>query len=87
MTIAVRGSNFLRMSLIGSIKRLFDPNRARLEEVDRKLQREQAQRDESGDGAKYRCRVCGRVGPEERFCSACLADTMVLLPNERGGEP
>ncbi len=24
----------------------------------------------------YRCRICNRVGPEERFCPVCLAETM-----------
>jgi rubrerythrin len=64
------------MSIVHSLKKLFDPNQARLEEAERKAKRQQPKRDQSGDGGEYRCRVCGHRAAESAYCPTCLADTM-----------
>ncbi|MBW2735956.1 MAG: hypothetical protein JRH20_26525 [Deltaproteobacteria bacterium] len=74
------------MSIIQTLKKVVDPNRAREEEASRKSLREQAQQAGIGEGPStddapsvYLCRICEHVGPEERFCRHCLAETMVPM--------
>ena len=64
------------MSIIDTLKRIIDPNQARIEEYDRKRQRERKEREASGDPQHFACRVCGHEGPEPEYCPHCLADTM-----------
>ncbi len=64
------------MSIIHSLKKLLDPNQARLEEAERKAKREIPKREASGDGGRFRCRVCGHEAEERAYCPTCLADTM-----------
>lgn len=35
------------------------------------------------DQRRYRCRCCGRVQEDGRYCPECLADTMVLTEAQR----
>ncbi len=69
------------MSIVFSLKRLFDPTLAREEqEALRKLREPDKRDDEGGEPPKYRCRVCGRVETQKNYCPACLADTMLPEP-------
>ena len=64
------------MSLIYSIKKLVDPNAARMEaaRAERLLQTQPDY--DAGDNLRYRCRVCGFVSKSREYCPSCLADTM-----------
>jgi rubrerythrin len=64
------------MSILHSLKKLLDPNQARLEEAKRRAEREQPRREAPGDPPVYACRVCGHRAPERAYCPMCLADTM-----------
>jgi Smr domain len=64
------------VSIVESLKRLFDPAAARQEDAERRANREQPERDDAGPGKWYECRVCRHVGPEPTFCPTCLAGTM-----------
>lgn len=66
------------MSLIQSLKKLLDPQQAKIEEARQKMDREQPKRDNSGDAPRFVCRLCDKEGPDPRFCSHCLAETMVV---------
>jgi hypothetical protein len=64
------------VSIVESLKRLFDPASARQEEAERRAAREQPVREEVGPTKWFECRVCGHRGPEPTFCPTCLAGTM-----------
>ena len=80
------------MSIIASLKRLFDPITHREEEDEKKAERELTPTDAEGeppqfsvpvareqrkaDGKRYRCRACGRLFKKKQFCSNCLADSV-----------
>jgi hypothetical protein len=65
------------VSIVESLKRLFDPAAARQEEAERKADREKPVREEEAGPAKwFECRVCHHLGPEPTFCPKCLAGTM-----------
>ena len=78
------------MSIVWSLKRLFDPGTFFREEAERRAERDAPRRSEDGDppqddelaadadaeSAPARCRVCGREGRSGAWCLDCLADTM-----------
>jgi rubrerythrin len=64
------------MSILYTLKKLVDPNQARLEEAERKKRREMKKREAPGDPPVYVCRVCGARSTEGAYCPQCLADTM-----------
>jgi Smr domain len=64
------------VSIVESLKRLFDPAAARQEEAERKADRERPIREDTGPDRWFECRVCHHVGPEPTFCPTCLAGTM-----------
>ncbi|MBU1534512.1 hypothetical protein KKF84_04280 [Myxococcota bacterium] len=64
------------MSLIYSIKKLVDPNAARIEEAHAILMQRAQPRTDDSDDLRYRCRVCGFVSKSREYCPSCLADTM-----------
>jgi rubrerythrin len=64
------------MSILTSFKKLVDPETARIEEAERKRDREQPKREADGDGPGYRCHVCGLTSDDQIFCPTCLAETM-----------
>jgi rubrerythrin len=64
------------MSILTSFKKLVDPETARIEEAERKAQREMPKRDASGDGPAYQCKICGHLSDDAAYCPTCLADTM-----------
>ena len=69
------------MSIIQSLKRLFDPVEYRQEQLE--LKRKAETRESEGDPDKppppppepWRCRLCGWEG-QPPFCMSCLAETM-----------
>lgn len=63
------------MSILSTFRKLMDPDTARLEEAEKKAERERPKKEDAG-GPGYRCKVCGRIGDEKSFCPDCLADTM-----------
>ena len=86
------------MSIVESLKRLFDPAAHRYEEGERQAQREQRQEDEDGGPPDFevvarpqvlaavplfRCRLCAREEGQGEYCPDCLAETMVEV--EAGG--
>jgi rubrerythrin len=71
------------MSLIQTLKRILDPNQARLEEWDRKSRRERPKKEAAGDPPRFVCRVCGHEGVEKTYCPHCLADTMEAVPRPK----
>jgi DNA-nicking Smr family endonuclease len=65
------------VSIVESLKRLFDPAAARQEEAERRADRERPQRETDGGPARwFECRVCHYLGNEPTFCPTCLAGTM-----------
>ena len=66
------------MSILTSFKKLVDPERARIEEAEKRAERERPRSEDEGGGEppKLRCKVCGRDG-DDAYCPDCLADTMV----------
>jgi len=64
------------MSIVHSLKKLLDPMQARVEEAERKRQREQKKRETPGEPPRYSCRMCDYVGEEPEYCPRCLAPTM-----------
>lgn len=72
------------MSILHSFRQLVDPNEARLEEADKRTER-QRPRDE-GEGGEppvpHRCRACGYQSNDGSYCPHCLADTMRPLPRQ-----
>ena len=60
------------MSIIESLTKLVDPIAAREKEAERERLRAQP-KPSAGAPPTFECRVCGLLGPEPRFCSACLA--------------
>ena len=77
------GVGFRAVSIVESLKRLFDPAAARQEEAERKADREKPVREADRGPAKwFECRVCHHLGPEPTFCPKCLAGTM--RPSQAG---
>lgn len=83
------------MSIVWSLKRLFDPATHQREEGERQAEREQPRHTHAGDPPRfevavqppvvtpvqrYRCRVCSYRSLADDYCPACLADTMVPEP-------
>lgn len=83
------------MSIVWSLKRLFDPAAHYLEEGEQHAEREQPHHTESGDPprfevatrtpeqgppSRFRCRVCGYESRSAAYCPDCLADTMQPAP-------
>jgi rubrerythrin len=65
------------MSMVWLWNRIFGkPEQIEMEERAERQAREPRKEVEAGPPAG-RCRVCGHEGPE-RYCPACLADTMVV---------
>jgi DNA-nicking Smr family endonuclease len=57
------------VSIVESLKRLFDPAAARQEEAERRADRERPQRETDGGPARwFECRVCHYLGHEPTFC-------------------
>ena len=71
------------VSIVQSLKKLVDPERARQEAAQFKTERELPRREAAGDPPKYCCRICQTTSTDRSYCPACLADTMVPLPRER----
>jgi DNA-nicking Smr family endonuclease len=68
---------FPDVSIVESLKRLFDPATAQQEDAERRADRERPQRENEGGPARwFECRVCHYVGQEPTFCPTCLAGTM-----------
>ncbi|WP_428266224.1 hypothetical protein [Haliangium sp.] len=85
------------MSIVWSLKRLFDIATQRYEEGELEAEREQPECTESGapptfewtdesppeaPPPRYRCRLCGADGDDDTYCFTCLADTMQVLPSD-----
>lgn len=74
------------MSIVFSLRKLVDPNRARVENAEQRTERERP-RDE-GEGGKppptLVCKACGYEGTDPSFCPRCLADTMRPMGRRRG---
>jgi hypothetical protein len=64
------------MSIVESLKRLFDPATHRQEEAERRADRDRPIRENTGPPKWFECRVCHHLGPEPTFCPKCLAGTM-----------
>lgn len=77
------------MSIVWSLKRLFEPDGGKVEELEHKALREEAKLDGDPDLSapklaglppppqeRYRCVSCGREDTRRDYCPACLADTM-----------
>ncbi len=68
------------MSIIESLVKVVDPAEARRREEQRRSEREQAERADSGAPPEaYECRVCGHRDQQGAYCPTCLADTMRKL--------
>jgi rubrerythrin len=68
------------MSIIQSLKRLFDPIEYRREHQERKRKAETRHSEEQPDDPsagreRWRCRLCG-YEENARYCLRCLAETM-----------
>jgi hypothetical protein len=83
------------MSIVWSLKRLFDPATHYQEEGELHAEREEPRRTHAGDPPRFevaarqpvttteqrfRCRVCSYRGQGSAYCPECLADTMVPEP-------
>jgi hypothetical protein len=64
------------VSIVESLKRLFDPATFQQENAERRAEREKPERDDAGPDKWFECRVCRYVGSEPTFCPTCLAGTM-----------
>jgi DNA-nicking Smr family endonuclease len=64
------------VSIVESLKRLFDPAAARQEEAERRADREKPIREDAGPDKWFECRVCHYLGTDPTFCPKCLAGTM-----------
>jgi rubrerythrin len=79
------------MSIVWSLKRLFDPAAHAYEEGERKSERELPRDTQAGNPprfevtgrppraappARFCCRVCSYESKSDEYCPACLADTM-----------
>ena len=64
------------MSIVESLLKIVDPVEAQRREEERKVQREQPQRERDGDPPRFVCRVCGHQDIQKSYCPECLADTM-----------
>lgn len=78
------------MSIVWSLKRLFDPATHFREEGERHSEREQPRHTQAGDpplfevagrppaqaSPAFRCRVCDYESRSGAYCPECLADTM-----------
>ena len=64
------------MSIIESLLKIVDPVQAQAREAERRVAREQPQREPDGDPPRFVCRVCGHVDIQKAYCPECLADTM-----------
>jgi hypothetical protein len=71
------------VSIVQSLKKLVDPERARQEAAQFKRERELPRREAAGDPPTYCCRICQTTSTDRSYCPACLADTMVPLARER----
>ncbi len=69
-----------KVSIVESLKKLFDPATQRQEEAERQTAREKPIREETGPSKLFECRVCHYLGPEPTFCPTCLAGTMRPAP-------
>jgi hypothetical protein len=75
------------MSIVGSLKWLFDPATDRYEQGEKAAERELPAAVEDGDppsfdvppvaadGVQYECKVCGGISGDPAFCYVCLAAT------------
>jgi rubrerythrin len=81
------------MSIVWSLKRLFDPATHNREEGERRAERELPRRTRESDPPQFDvegrspapeppqqfcCRVCGYESRSDAYCPDCLADTMNL---------
>ncbi|HWN68092.1 MAG TPA: hypothetical protein VNM90_10670 [Haliangium sp.] len=79
------------MSIVWSLKRLFDPAEHYREEGEQHAEREQPRHTHAGDPPRFEvtarppeegpplrfcCRVCGYESRSAAYCPECLADTM-----------
>lgn len=71
------------VSIVQSLKKLVDPERARQEAAQLERERELPRREAAGDPPTYRCRICQATSNDRSYCPACLADTMVPVTRER----
>jgi hypothetical protein len=90
------------MSIVWSLKRLFDPATHLEEEGERHAEREQPEDTDAGDPPRFEvaaqrpvatpvqrfhCRVCSYRSQASAYCPECLADTMVPAPPEPPAPP
>jgi hypothetical protein len=69
--------------IVRSLERLFEPP-ATIEEDGRQREQDlQPTRKKDGDPPTYRCRVCQLESADRAYCPDCLADTMVLVTENR----
>ena len=88
------GVTLRSVSIVWSLKRLFDPASYMWEEGELAAEREQAECTPDGEppnydtdasdtaavvAVRYRCRVCQCEGESGPYCLGCLADTMEPL--------
>jgi rubrerythrin len=89
------------MSIVWSLKWLFDPATHHQEEGERHAEREQPRHTHAGDppqfevaggqaasaapAQRFRCRVCGYHSRGNAYCPQCLADTMVPAASDPDG--
>ncbi|MCB9565374.1 MAG: hypothetical protein H6709_20150 [Kofleriaceae bacterium] len=87
------------MSIVESLKRLFDPATQRREEGEQEAARELPEDGEDGDPPGFdvpvavrhderrlhRCRICDHEADRAGFCPVCLADTMIAVEPARRG--
>jgi len=65
------------VSIVESLKKIADPVQARQREEELRKEREQPQREHSGDDPpRFVCRICGHASDDKSYCPECLADTM-----------
>lgn len=87
------------MSIVWSLKQLFDPATHREEEGERQAEREEPRHTHAGDPPRFevavqppvatpvqrfRCRVCSYGSQASAYCPVCLADTMVPAAGAAG---
>jgi hypothetical protein len=93
---AAPGLTLPGMSIVWSLKRLFDPAAYFREEGEQHAEREQPRHTHAGDPPRFEvtartaeqgpprfcCRVCGYESQGSAYCPECLADTMMKPAGE-----
>lgn len=68
------------MSIIQTLKKLVDPEKAREEQLDREARQTEVSQPRAADTPPlYQCSVCGLEDARGTYCPDCLADTMEYI--------